>query len=292
MDVIRMADLEKSDAQEPSVEEEDEDEDYVRLFSHGDQFFLEEPYIYLINPDLFPERVRYIREFKMKEILPEFHEKLLRQGLDFRILGQAIYSASRILKKKVSLAIQYEKKQEDKIAIRTKRRAFQFKIPLHFYVTRGILSLAESANPDSFYAELLIALQEEDDKRKLEKIKEERKKLRGDRKTGRRRLELADFESFDYELDLDRVAIEDIVENTLDIIKEIAGKDKNKEAEFSKVVQKMQGFGTSDEQQRLMRARVLISLLYLFRDERISAEQELNPPYEIYIQVLKAKKKK
>jgi len=278
-----------------SKEEEDEEEDnYIRLFSHSGQFFLEEPYIFLINPDLFPERVSYIRDFKMKEILPDFYSKLLEQGLDFRILGQAIYSASRILKKKVSLAIQYEKKQEEKIALRATRRAFQFKIPLHYYITREILALAESANPDSFYAELLLGLQEEDEKKKLEKIKEEKRiqREKGGTIKRRRRLELADFESFDYELDLDRVAIEDIVNNTLKVIKSIAKSDKNKEAEFSKVVRKMEEKGVSDEQKRLSRARVLISCLYLFRDELITAEQELNPPYEIYISVVDKKKKK
>ena len=274
--------------------EEEEEEDYIRLFSHSGQFFLEEPYIFLINPDLFPDRVSYIRDFKMKEILPDFHSKLLEQGLDFRILGQAIYSASRILKKKVSLAIQYEKKQEEKIAIRATRRAFQFKIPLHYYITREILALAESANPDSFYAELLLGLQEEDEKKKLEKIKEEKRiqREKGGTTRRRRRLELADFESFDYELDLDRVAIEEIVNNTLEVIKNIAKSDKNKEAEFSKVVKKMEEKGVSDEQKRLSRARVLISCLYLFRDELITAEQELNPPYEIYISVVDKKKKK
>jgi hypothetical protein len=286
-----MADLEDSEVIEPD-EEEEEEEDYIRLFSHSGQFFLEEPYIYLINPDLFPERVSYIRDFKMKEILPDFHSKLLDQGLDFRILGQAIYSASRILKKKVSLAIQYEKKQEEKIALRATRRAFQFKIPLEYYITRDMLALAESANPDSFYAELLLALQQEDEKRKLDKIKEEKKRQRekGGIAKRRRRLELADFESFDYELDLDRVAIEDIVKNTLETSKKIAKRDKNKEAEFSKVVSKMEEKRGSDEQKRLTRARVLISCLYLFRDELITAEQELNPPYEIYISVVEKKK--
>ncbi|MHA2246460.1 MAG: hypothetical protein ACXADY_16080 [Candidatus Hodarchaeales archaeon] len=274
-------------------DDEDEEEDYVRLFSHSEQFFLEEPYLYLINPDLFPERVAYIREFNMKEILPDFHKKLLNQGLDFRILGQAIYSAARIHKKKVSLAIQYEKKKEEKLAIRAKRREFHFKIPLHFYVTRDILALAESADPEAFYAELLLGLQEEDEKKKLEKIKEEQRKLKGTgTKRRRRRLELADFESFDYDLDLDRVAIEDIVKNTFEVIKKIAREDKNKEAEFSKVVRNMEGKISSEEQRRLTRARILISCLYLFRDELITAEQELNPPYEIYIQVVKKKKKK
>ena len=290
-----MAKEEESGVIESKEEEDEEDEDnYIRLFSHSGQFFLEEPYIFLINPDLFPERVSYIRDFKMKEILPDFHSKLLEQGLDFRILGQAIYSASRILKKKVSLAIQYEKKQEEKIALRTTRRAFQFKIPLHYYITREILALAESANPDSFYAELLLGLQEEDEKKKLEKIKEEKRiqREKGGTIKRRRRLELADFESFDYELDLDRVAIEDIVKNTLEVIKNIAKSDKNKEAEFSKVVKKMEEKGVSDEQKRLSRARVLISCLYLFRDELITAEQELNPPYEIYISVVDKKKKK
>ncbi len=284
-----MADVEFSESD--LDDEEDEDDDYVRLFSHSGQFFLDEPYIYLINPDLFPERVAYIRDFKMTEILPDFHRKLQKQGLDFRILGQAIYSASRIHKKKVSLAIQYEKKQEEKLAIRAKRREFQFKIPLHFYATRDILALAESADPESFYAELLLGLQEEDEKKKLEKIKAEQKKMKGDVKRQRRKLELADFESFDYELDLDRVAIEDIVKNTLNIIKEIALKDKNNEAEFSKVVRRMEGLGGSEEKRRLTRARVLISCLYLFRDELITAEQELNPPYEIFIQVIEKKPK-
>lgn len=281
----------ESDTEEEK-EEEEEEEDYIRLFSHGGQFFLEEPYIYLINPDLFPERVSYIREFKMKEILPEFHSKLLDQGLDFRILGQAIYSASRILKKKVSMAIQYEKKQEEKIAVRASRRAFQFKIPLEFYVTREMLALAEAANPDSFYAELLLGLQEEDEKKKLEKIKAEKKKQAemGGIIKRRRKLDLADFESFDYELDLDRVAIEDIVKNTLEVIKQIAKRDKNKEAEFMKVVKRMEDKGVTDEQKRLTRARVLISCLYLFRDELITAEQELNPPYEIFISVVEQKK--
>ena len=276
-------------AEESGTDDDEETDEYIRLFSHREQFFLEEPYVYLINPDLFPERVRFIKDFKLKEVLPDFHKRLLNQGLDFRILGQAIYSAARIHKKKVSLAVQYEKKQEEKIAIRTKRRAFQFKIPLSYYITRELLSLAESANPEEFYAELLLALQEEDERKKLEKAKEERRKQQGkaDIKSRRRKLELADFEGFDYELDLDRVAIEDIVNNTFDIIKKLADKDKNKEAEFSKVVNSIDSKEGSDEQKRLTRARVLISLLYLFRDEKITAEQELHPPYEIYIQVIK-----
>lgn len=290
-----MVDSETPDVSDSEIEDDegDEDDDYVRLFSHSGQFFLEEPYVYLINPDLFPERVAYIRDFNMKELLPDFHKKLLKQGLDFRILGQAIYSASRIHKKKVSLAIQYEKKKEEKLAIRAKRREFQFKIPLHFYATRGLLALAESADPYAFYAELLLGLQEEDEKRKLEKIKEEKKKQRGEGvQRRRRRLELADFESFDYDLDLDRVQIEEIVKDTLRVIQEIAKKDKNKEAEFTKVVHRMEGRGESEEKRRLTRARVLISCLYLFRDELITAEQELNPPYEIFIQVVKKKKRK
>jgi hypothetical protein len=285
----------EEDITKETVSSEDEETDeYIRLFSHREQFFLEEPYVYLINPDLFPEKVRYIKEFKLKEILPDFYGKLLQQGLDFRILGQAIYSAARIHKKKVSLALQYEKKQEEKIAIRTKRRAFQFKIPLTYYITRELLSLAESANPEEFYAELLLALQEEEEKKKLDKVKEERIKQQGTSETvrKRRKLELADFEGFDYELDLDRVAIEDIVNNTLDVIRNLAEKDKNKEAEFSKVVNSMGANAGSDEHKRLTRARVLISLLYLFRDEKITAEQELHPPYEIYIQVIKNKKRK
>ncbi|MFX1504743.1 MAG: hypothetical protein ACFFDC_01395 [Promethearchaeota archaeon] len=288
-----MAELETPETEEEEDEDDDDEDDYIRLFSHSGQFFLEEPYIYLINPDLFPERVSFIREFKMKEILPDFHQKLQKQGLDFRILGQAIYSASRIHKKKVSVAIQYEKKQEEKLAIRAKRREFQFKIPLLFYVTRNLLALAESADPESFYAELLLGLQEEDEKKKLEKIKEEKRMMKkGDVQRRRRKLELADFESFDYELDLDRVAIEDLVKNTFEIIKKIAFEDKNEEAEFTKVVREMERGSKSDEQRRLIRARVLISCLYLFRDELITAEQELNPPYEIYIQVTKRGKRK
>lgn len=265
-------------------EEDDDDDDYIRLFSHSGQFFLDEPYVYLINPDLFPERVSFVKSFMLKDILPDFYKKLSRQGLDFRILGQAIYSASRIHKKKVSLAIQYEKKQEEKLAIRARRRAFQFKIPLDYYTTRELLTLAESADPEGFYAELLLALQEEDEKKKLEKIKQEKKLLgKGQARRHRRKLELADFESFEYELDFDRVKIEEIVNNTYKIIQEIARQDKNREAEFSKVVAKSVGKRTSDEQRRLTRARVLISCLYLFRDELITAEQELNPPYEIFI---------
>ena len=267
-------------------EEGDVEDDYIRMFSSKQAFFLEEPYVYLINPDLFPERVSYIKEFKLKEILRDFYDKLLQEGLDFRILGQAIYSASRIHKKKVSLAIQYEKKQEEKITIRTKRRAFQFKIPLEFYPTRHLLALAESANPDAFYAELLLGLQEEEEKKTLERIKEERKKLRGTEGTQqrqRRKLDATDFESFDYDIDLSRVKIEDIVRDTLTTIIDLAKQDKNHEAEFSRVVRKMGERGITDEQKRLTRARVLISLLYLFRDEKIAAEQELNPPYEIYI---------
>jgi hypothetical protein len=64
-----MTEMEESGVNKSETEEEEEEEDYIRLFSHSGQFFLEEPYIYLINPDLFPERVSYIREFKMKEIL-------------------------------------------------------------------------------------------------------------------------------------------------------------------------------------------------------------------------------
>ncbi|MHA2389265.1 MAG: hypothetical protein ACXACW_11160, partial [Candidatus Hodarchaeales archaeon] len=109
-------------------------------------------------------------------------------------------------------------------------------------------------------------------------------------KRRRRKLEISDFESFDYELDLDRVAIEDIVNRTFEVIQGLAKIDKNDEAEFTKVVRGMETKEGSEEQKRLTRARVLISLLYLFRDESITAEQELNPPYEIYIKVIGKRK--
>lgn len=280
----------KEEENDDPVENEDE---YIQFASRGERFFLEDPYIYLINPDLLPQRVSTIKGFNLKEILPSFYQKLLEEGqIDFRILGQSIYSAARIHRNKVTLAIEYEKKQEEKIAIKSKRREFQFEIPLPVYQTRTVLTLAESADPDSFYAELLLGLQEEDEKRKLDAIKEEKRKLGGttDAKKRRRKLEAADFESFDYDIDFDRVAIEDIVNHTYDVITEIAEKNENNEAEFSKVVTRVSELTEkkdkiSDEKRRINKARVLLSLLYLFRDEKISAEQELEEPFEIYIQV-------
>jgi hypothetical protein len=54
-----MADADESEISDSEIEDDegDEDDDYVRLFSHSGQFFLDEPYVYLIQPELIPERV-------------------------------------------------------------------------------------------------------------------------------------------------------------------------------------------------------------------------------------------
>ena len=51
-------------------------------------FYLKEPYVFLINPNLLPNDVSIIKNFPVKSILPEFVEKMREEFefLDFKIL--------------------------------------------------------------------------------------------------------------------------------------------------------------------------------------------------------------
>ncbi len=259
-------------------ETEDEDEEVALRVP---QFLLETPYLYLVNPEMVGSSIGIIKSIQLKEILPSFYEKLVEVGLDFKILGVAIHSAAKIHKHKVNLALGYERKKEEEHEIRRKRREFDIAIPLEDFLTRPPLEVPfDIPDEDVFFEELLAALKEEEQrlKERAEKAKAKRKpKVRR-----RRKLEADDLEAIQWEYDLDQtnVRIEDVIEEMYEDVALLS--KKSNEVSFEDLIRRQMERHPDIEDKNLVMVRLLLALLYLVRDKRVYAYQDLET-YEIFV---------
>lgn len=261
-------------------DEVDEDEEVtLRVPS----FLLEVPYLYLVNPEMVGSSIGIIKSIRLKEILPSFYEKLLDAGLDFKILGVAIHSAAKIHKHKVNLVLGYERKKEEEHEIRRKRKEFDIQIPLEDFLTRPPLEVPfDIPDEDIFFEELLAALKEEEErlKKRAEKAKAKKKpKIRR-----RKRLEADDIEALKWEYDLDQinVRIEDVIEEMYKDVTMLANTSKTKEVSFEPLIQRQMKRHPDIDDKNLIMVRLLLALLYLVRDKRVYAYQDLDT-YEIFV---------
>ncbi len=261
------------------VEADERDDEEVSL--RIPKFLLETPYIYLVNPEMVGNRIGIIKTVQLKEILPDFYEKLLEVGLDFKILGVAIHSAAKIHKHKVSLALGYEKKKEEEHDIRKRRREFDIEMPLEDFLTRPPLEVPfDIPDEDVFFEELLAALKEEEER--LKKRAEQAKKKKKPKVRRRRRLEADDLEAIQWEYDLDEthVRIEDVIEEMYEDVLTLSR--DSKEVSFEVLIRRQMERHPDIDDKNLIMVRLLLALLYLVRDKRIYAYQDLET-YEISV---------
>ncbi|MHA2296750.1 MAG: hypothetical protein ACXAEU_03270 [Candidatus Hodarchaeales archaeon] len=254
------------------------------------KFYLDEPYVFLVNPDLLPKKVSIVQGFPIGRILPEFYDLMLKDELDFRILGTALHSAARLHKEKVRITIAHEVKEEKKAEVRRKKHEFTYDKPLRAYMTRDSLQLTSDTDSDIFYEELILSLKEEEVRRKRRFLR--RQKDQKGKKKRRRKIELSKLKqmTFAYDVDFENVDVDMLVRDIFNKMLFLRYERKKKEISYTELVNYRieADEDISEEKSRLERVRVLMSILYLVRDRVIEAYQDLDD-FEIYIKV-KSKK--
>ncbi len=248
-------------------------------------FYLKPPYVYLINPEMVGTSLKILKTLPLGELLKDFYKNMLEEGMDFKILGIAVHSAVKLHRHKINILIEYEQRKKREFELKRQKRMFQFEKPLKYYWKRGQLQIPmDIPTHEVFFEELLNALKKEEKKRELSK------KAKRERQSRRRRRVLAnDIENlletgWNYEIDLKRIEIEQIVEETYQVMKELL--KHRDEISFTEVISQLTDNTTNVELRRLSRVRTLLSLLYLIKEEKIVAFQDLDT-LEIYIQLKK-----
>jgi len=243
--------------------------------AEDEEFYFRHPYNALIDADIWKNKNPW--HYDIAKILPDFFEKM-RANLKFKILGLALQSAAKLHYAKILYLIHSEEKFREHLEIEKKR---------HENAELGRLGLplrrlGEEADADDLFDELVSVLLYE--KRRLErKIDSEKKRQEG--VTRRRRVPLAqamDMDDF-YEVDADRMNIQEKNEMVLNTIKKLCAAAPAPEHEIS-FGALMQGLSGMASDARIQTARVLLSVLFLIADRVVDAEQDLDT-HEIFIRI-------
>ncbi len=243
------------------------------IIDEDEEFYFEMPYFALIDKDVW--RGKNPWNYDIGKILPEFFEKM-KSNLKFKILGLALQTAVQIHFAKILYLIQTEEKFREHQDIERKRHESsalgRLGIPLRRF--------GEEADADDLFNELVDVLLNE--KRKLER-KIEKEKVQKERAARRRRVPLAEafaVEDF-YEVDADRMNIQEKNELVLEAIRNLCAKSPDGEIRFESLLMELAGMAGDP---RIQTARVLLSVLFLIADGLIQAEQDIET-HQIFIQV-------
>ncbi|MFW9992073.1 MAG: hypothetical protein ACFFD4_08415 [Candidatus Odinarchaeota archaeon] len=250
------------------------------------KFYLDEPYVFLVNPDLLPKKVNIVKGFPIGKILPEFFDLMMKDELDFRVLGTALHSAARLHKQKVQITIAHEVKEEKAAEVRRKKSEFSYDKPLKAYMTRDSLQLTSDTDSDLFYEELILSLKEEEERRKRRMQKREKEQEAKIQRRKKIEVDKLKALAFAYSADFENVDVDSLVTDIFNKILMIKNDKKKKEIIYSEIVElrlaEEEEF--TEDKMRLERVRVLMSILYLVRDRVIEAYQDLED-FEIYVKV-------
>lgn len=260
--------------------------------SNIEPYYLQEPFVYLINPGLLPNDISIIKDFPVGKILPEF-VKVMKENLDdnvdFRLLGNSLASGVKIHKNKIDLSIKHHLKIEKKEKRRKEReeqKNLDIQKGLPFFWSKTPIYIYQSDNRDLFFEELMFLFEKE-----LEK--EERKAKRvssGEGKKRRRRKLSADgLSAFEYTMNFNLTEVDVLVE---DIYKQILiALHSTKEVEFNVIMDgHIEILGLKVQERILLeRVRVLLAILYLIQDGRIDAEEE-EETFNIFIRLAEKRK--
>lgn len=264
-----------------------EDSEYREVVAESKgRFFLEVPFIYLVNPDMLP--AKKLLQFPLGRIIHEFYEEMKKEEeLDFKILGMSLKSAARLHRMKVSQAISYERKLDKDYDIKRKKGEFVYDRPLRQYMRRPEMSFTSESAADAFYEQLMVSLRASEEKKRRRRDKmltleipegiEEDDDIKQEKGKRKRRIRFKELSVFDAVLvDFDRIEIDVLINDVLKAIKELSkGIIRRKEVPFEQILRKRVGSSETDEKWRLEQVRILMSLLYLIKEEFVEAWQDL-----------------
>ncbi|MFX1294935.1 MAG: hypothetical protein ACFFD2_08810 [Promethearchaeota archaeon] len=237
-----------------------------------EEFYFNMPYFALIDKDVWKGKNPW--NYDIGKLLPDFFYKM-KDNLKFKILGLALQTATQIHYAKILYLISSEEKFKEHLDIERKR---------HESAALGRLGLplrrfGEEADSDELFDELVTVLL--DEKRKLER-KIEREKRQSEKEPRKRRVPLSkafNIEDF-YEVDADRMNIQEKNKLVFDVIKQLCGEASDGEITFRSLLINLKGIASDP---RIQTARVLLAILFLVADGVIQAEQDIDTK-EIFIQ--------
>lgn len=252
------------------------------------KFFLEPPYLYLLNPEMLP--VKNILQFPLVRTLKEFINKMEElPEVDYKIMGLLLLTVARIHRSRVAKAVSFEKELEKEYEITQKKEEFVFDKPLRQYMTRPETQFTSESASDAFYEQLMISLRTEGKKRERKRKKIALLEISEDEdidedeeiifRKGRRKRRIRVTEASVFEavvIDFDRIEIDILINEVLYAIRAFSKeKDGLEEIQFDEIIKFRVKDSSDIEKWKLEQVRILISLLYLVKEGFIEAWQDL-----------------
>ncbi|MHA1378221.1 MAG: hypothetical protein ACTSRG_07550 [Candidatus Helarchaeota archaeon] len=258
------------------------DEDKLAKLGVGtgqDQFYLNLPYLALIDTDLWKKRNPW--GFDIKTLLPDFYDQMKKQGgLKFKILGKALLSSTQLHHQKIIWLMHREEKEKEKEEIEKKKRESKdlpsLKVPIRRF--------SEEISKEELMDQLIKVLLDDKKRteRRLKKKKKEREKKDREQKRRRKRVPLMEAMSpkdFDYEVDADRMNVKERNEQVYAKAIELLKNAEDNEIPFEALLRALTEMASDP---RILMARILLSVLFLVSDGLLYAEQEVETN-KIYI---------
>lgn len=246
------------------------------------KFFLEAPYLYLLNPDMIQSRD--VLQFPLARLLREFYEKMKEMPeLDYKIMGLFLKSTARIHRMRVSKAISFEKELERDYERKKKKDDFVIDKLLRQYLKRPEAHFTSESASDAFYEQLMVSLRSEGIKRerqrkKVEYLEGTEEDLRDEKRKRKRRINVKKSAVFDaIVIDFDRIEIDILINEVLYAIRIFSkGEIGQEEISFDDIIRHRVDGSTDREKCKLEQVRILISLLHLIKEGFVEAWQDLD----------------
>ncbi|MHA1299355.1 MAG: hypothetical protein ACTSO9_07975 [Candidatus Helarchaeota archaeon] len=240
--------------------------------SGQDQFYLNLPYLALIDTDLWKKRNPWA--FDIKTLLPDFYDQMKKQGgLKFKILGKALLSSTQLHHQKIIWLMHKEEREKEKQEIEKKKRESKDLPSLKVPIRRFSEEISKEELMDQLIKVLLA-----DKKRtqnRLQKKKKDREKKDREIKRRRKRVPLMETmtpKDFDYEVDADRMNVKERNEQVYAKAIELLKDAQDGEIAFETLLRALTEMAVDP---RILMARVLLSVLFLVSDGLLYAEQEV-----------------
>ena len=263
--------------------------------SEDQAYYLKEPFVYLLNPNLLKNEITLLQTFPVNKILPDFVKAMKEHNefVDFKLLGNATANAVKIHKSKIDIVIKHQLRIDIKEEKRKAEQDFSVKKSLPYWYTRPRLILASNLQKWTFYEELLITFEELeqalDDRTKKQKLRPKEKSEEIKPKGRRKKLTADSLSHFDYLMNFDLVDVDKLVSSILGIIHSLSilinatkvdGDEDSLEVMFDLLfVERLRVLSEEEkditqERIQLEKVRTLMSLLYLIQEGKIEAWQD------------------
>jgi hypothetical protein len=274
-------------------------------------FYLKEPYVFLINPNLLPNDVSIIKNFPVKDVLPAFVNKMKEEFeyLDFKILGNATANSVKIHRTKIDLAIKHQLRLEVKEQKTRTESQFDGSNIIPYWFAKPRMVLASQDQKQIFFEELLITFEELENFMSGDSKKEKVKKLRNKKpeedetkpKNRRRKLTADALSHFNYMMNFELTDVANLVDLVWHQIYQLLilqyattnlKELENQEVLFDLIfIERIKEINESNQQVnqerlQLEKVRTLMSILYLIQDHKIEAWQD-EDTLEIGVKLLK-----